>query len=94
MQQFINDDKGTVCIVSFGLRGSVMLNTAATVINSAHILLKLVVSMNIKYFIGISHGIVFVMKLVNQTATNTLSWARLGILLHILWQYILLQLST
>ena len=60
VRQFINDDKGTVCIVSFGLRGSVMLNAAATAINAAQDIVKaLALSMNIKSFIGITLGKVF-----------------------------------
>ena len=53
------DDKGTVYIVSFGLRESVMLNAAVTVINAAQDMLKLAFSMNIKSFIGFTHGKVF-----------------------------------
>lgn len=35
VRQFISDDKGTVCIASFGLRGGVTLNAAATAVDAA-----------------------------------------------------------
>lgn len=35
VRQFISDDKGTVCIASFGLRGSATLNLAATAVDAA-----------------------------------------------------------
>ena len=53
------DDKGTVYIVSFGLRESLMLNAAVMVINAAQDMLKLAFSVNIKAFIGFTHGKVF-----------------------------------
>lgn len=35
VRQFISDDKGTVCIASFGLRGSATLNLSATAVDAA-----------------------------------------------------------
>jgi class 3 adenylate cyclase len=60
IRQFISDDKGTVCIVSFGLRGSVTLNAAATAIDVAqNIQRTLLRNMDAKCSIGITLGKVF-----------------------------------
>ena len=38
IRQFISDDKGTVCLASFGLRGSATLNLAATAVGTAQLI--------------------------------------------------------
>lgn len=60
VRQFINDDKGTVFIASFGLRGSVILHPADTAVDAANdVQQKLVDIMNIQCSIGITLGKVF-----------------------------------
>ncbi len=60
IRQFISDDKGTVCIVSFGLRRSTTLNPSAAAIDASYsIRAELMQQMNIKCTIGCTIGKVF-----------------------------------
>jgi len=60
VRQFINDDKGTVFIASFGLRGSVILQACAAAIDAAKdAQTKLLLYMDIECSIGITLGKVF-----------------------------------
>ena len=69
MRQFINNDNSTVCIVSFGLRGSVMLNAAATVINSAHDIVKACIH---AYFDGLQRSSVILVIIRITFVSNKL----------------------
>jgi len=60
VRQFISDDKGTVCIASFGLRGSATLNLAATAVDAAmKIQEQLLEITETDCTIGITHGKAF-----------------------------------
>ena len=60
VRQFINDDKGTVFIASFGLRGSVTLHPSSTAVEAAlDAQEKLLRVMDIQCTIGITLGKVF-----------------------------------
>ena len=60
VRQFINDDKGTVFIASFGLRGSVILHPADTAVDAAKEAQKnLLGVMDIQCSIGITLGKIF-----------------------------------
>lgn len=60
IRQFMNDDKGTICIASFGLRGSVSLDIAATATEAAQDVHEgLMQILNIECKIGITLGKVF-----------------------------------
>lgn len=60
IRQFISDDKGTVCIISFGLRKSTTLNPSAAAIDASYsIRAELMQQMNIKCTIGCTIGKVF-----------------------------------
>eukprot|EP00984_Skeletonema_dohrnii_P021840 scaffold11014_cov110-Skeletonema_dohrnii-CCMP3373.AAC.1 len=60
VRQFINDDKGTVFIASFGLRGSVTLHPSSTAVEAAkEAQEKLLRIMDIQSSIGITLGKVF-----------------------------------
>ena len=60
VRQFINDDKGTVFIASFGLRGSVTLHPSSTAVEAAiDAQEKLLRVMNIQCTIGLTLGKVF-----------------------------------
>lgn len=56
IRQFIVDDKGTVCIGSFGLRGSTTENDSATAAEVANIILKELQKENLNASIGITTG--------------------------------------
>ena len=66
VRQFINDDKGTVFIASFGLRGSVTLHHSATAIDAAKDVQQKLADMDIECSIGITLGKVF----CGQTGSN------------------------
>jgi hypothetical protein len=66
VRQFINDDKGTVFIASFGLRGSVTLHHSATAIEAAKDAQQKLADMDIECSIGITLGKVF----CGQTGSN------------------------
>lgn len=60
VRQFINDDKGTVFIASFGLRGSVILHACSTAIDAAKdVQRNLLLYMDIECSIGVTLGRVF-----------------------------------
>ena len=60
VRQFINDDKGTVFIASFGLRGSVLLHPSDTAVDAAiQAQKKLLEIMGIQSSIGITLGKIF-----------------------------------
>jgi len=60
VRQFINDDKGTVFIASFGLRGSVVLHPSSTAVEAAvDAQEKLLRIMDVQCTIGITLGKIF-----------------------------------
>ncbi|KAL7530564.1 hypothetical protein ACHAXR_003563, partial [Thalassiosira sp. AJA248-18] len=59
VRQFINDDKGTVFIASFGLRRSVVLHPADTAVDAAKDAQKKLLEINIQCSIGITVGKIF-----------------------------------
>lgn len=56
LRQFIVDDKGTVCIGTFGLRGSMNVDNAATAIETAKVIIKNLRLMHIGAAIGLTIG--------------------------------------
>ena len=60
VRQFINDDKGTVFIASFGLRGSVVLQPADTAVDAAkEVQRKLLSILDVQSTMGITMGKIF-----------------------------------
>eukprot|EP01033_Poteriospumella_lacustris_P003450 gene3450-2547_t len=56
LRQFIVDDKGTVCIGTFGLRGSMNVDNAATGIETARLIIKNLQKLDIGAAIGLTIG--------------------------------------
>eukprot|EP01039_Chlorochromonas_danica_P008132 gene8132-8972_t len=56
LRQFIVDDKGTVCIGTFGLRGSAAVDNAAAALESAKLIVEGLKSLDLKASIGITSG--------------------------------------
>jgi class 3 adenylate cyclase len=56
LRQFIVDDKGTVCIATFGLRGAVSVDNAASSIETAHQIIQALPSLQLSASIGITTG--------------------------------------
>jgi class 3 adenylate cyclase len=56
LRQFIVDDKGTVAIASFGLRGSVGADNAAAAIEAADEIIQRLIELNLSASIGITTG--------------------------------------
>lgn len=56
LRQFIVDDKGTVCIGTFGLRGSTTDDNAAAAISAANAIIKRVSDIGLSASIGVTSG--------------------------------------
>eukprot|EP01034_Spumella_vulgaris_P040221 gene40221-biopygen34159 len=56
MRQFIVDDKGTVCIGTFGLRGSVSDDNAAAALETAKMIVDKLSRLGLSASIGVTVG--------------------------------------
>lgn len=69
LRQFIVDDKGTVCIGTFGLRGSAAVDNAAAALEAAKVITDGLILINLTSSIGITSGKAYC-GLVGSTARH------------------------
>ena len=62
LRQFIVDDKGTVCIGTFGLRGSVNYDNAASAIDAADSIVARLQALGFYASVGVTSGAAWTSK--------------------------------